>query len=324
MTIEKSVLVPLDADQTFALITEPERMRRWFAVTLRMELRAGGDYRWTVVPGQHASGTFTEVEPGKRVVFTWGWEGSDVVPPGASTVTITLEPSDGGTQVTLAHSGLPDEDQERGHEGGWTEFLDRLARAGRDGDAGYNNWGPQGDIYDNLSAAEGALSLCQWALRDLSADDMSAQTPCAKYDVQQLVDHLMGSIVGLAGMAGVTVVPGESGTLEERMADAAQALMEAWNRRGLEGMVPFGASELPAETASRIITMEFLVHAWDFAQATDRTLPENEPLAAYALELAHGLVSPDMRDGDRFADEVSVGAESDSMTKLAAFTGRSV
>jgi uncharacterized protein (TIGR03086 family) len=323
MTIEKSVLVPLDADQTFALITEPERMRRWFAVTLRMELRAGGDYRWTVVPGQHASGTFTEVEPGKRVVFTWGWEGSDVVPPGASTVTITLEPCDGGTQVTLEHSGLPDEDQEKGHEGGWTEFLSRLARAGRDGDAGYNNWGPQGDIYDNLSAAEASLSLCQWALRDLTAADMTAQTPCAKYDVRQLADHLMGSIVGLAGMVGVTVVPAESGTLEERIADAAQPLMEGWNRRGIDGMVAFGAGELPAETATRIITLEFLVHAWDFAAATGRTLPQNEALAAFALEQARGLV-PGLRDGERFGDEVFVGPDADAITKLVALTGRSV
>ena len=35
MTIEKSVLVPLDADQTFALLTEPERLRRWQTVSNR-------------------------------------------------------------------------------------------------------------------------------------------------------------------------------------------------------------------------------------------------------------------------------------------------
>ena len=37
MTIEKSVLVPLNAEQTFALLTEPERLRRWQAVTARVE-----------------------------------------------------------------------------------------------------------------------------------------------------------------------------------------------------------------------------------------------------------------------------------------------
>src|SRR6185312_3292437 len=74
MTIDKTVLVPLDANETFALLTEPERLRRWQLVSARMDLRAGGDFRWTVVPGANASGTFVEVEPGKRLVYTWGWE----------------------------------------------------------------------------------------------------------------------------------------------------------------------------------------------------------------------------------------------------------
>ena len=95
MAFEKSVLVPLSADETFALITQPDRLRRWQVVTARVDLRAGGDYRWTIVPGHSVAGTFTEVEPGRRVVFSWGWEGSADLPPGASTVIITLEPASG-------------------------------------------------------------------------------------------------------------------------------------------------------------------------------------------------------------------------------------
>jgi uncharacterized protein YndB with AHSA1/START domain len=75
MPFEKTVVVPLGADETFALITEPGRLRRWQAITARVDLRAGGGYRWTIIPGNSASGTFTEIEAGKRVVFTWGWEG---------------------------------------------------------------------------------------------------------------------------------------------------------------------------------------------------------------------------------------------------------
>ena len=81
MPFEKSVLVPLNADETFALITQPDRLRRWQVITARVDLRAGGEYRWTVIPGNSAAGTFTEVEPGRRVVFTWGWEGSVELPP---------------------------------------------------------------------------------------------------------------------------------------------------------------------------------------------------------------------------------------------------
>ncbi len=41
MPFDKSVLVPLEPAATFALITEPERLRRWMAVAARVELRAG-------------------------------------------------------------------------------------------------------------------------------------------------------------------------------------------------------------------------------------------------------------------------------------------
>ena len=74
MTFDKSVVVPLDPDATFALVTQPERLRRWMAVAARVELRPGGDYRWTVTPGHTAAGTIVDVDPGKRVVYTWGWE----------------------------------------------------------------------------------------------------------------------------------------------------------------------------------------------------------------------------------------------------------
>ena len=58
MTAEKTTLLPVSPDEAFALVTEPERLRRWQTVSARVDLRAGGDYRWTVVPGHVASGSF--------------------------------------------------------------------------------------------------------------------------------------------------------------------------------------------------------------------------------------------------------------------------
>ena len=45
MPFEKSVLVPLNADETFALITQPDRLRRRQVITARVDLRAGGPRR---------------------------------------------------------------------------------------------------------------------------------------------------------------------------------------------------------------------------------------------------------------------------------------
>src|ERR1700759_1919987 len=133
MPFEKSVLVPLSADETFALITQPDRLRRLQVVTARAHLRGGRDYRWTIIPGHSVAGTLTEVEPGRRVVFTWGWEGSVGLPPGAPTVIIPREPATGGTRVHLVQEGLSGE-QEASHAAGWTHYLDRLVTAATTGD----------------------------------------------------------------------------------------------------------------------------------------------------------------------------------------------
>ena len=320
MTAEKSVLVPLDPEATFALLTEPERLRRWQAVTARVELRAGGQYRWTINPGHTASGTITEVEPGKRIVFTWGWEDSDDLAPGASTVTITLEPAEGGTNVRLVHSGLTPE-QAAGHLEGWNHYGERLVAAAERGDAGADEWAAS-EPGDPLTAAEASLAVCQAVLRGLRPEHGSAQTPCAKFTVDDLVEHLVGSLRFLGAAGGATMPDSETGPAEVRVADAAQATLEAWRKRGLDGTVNLGRSEMPAAAVADILCMEFLVHAWDFAQATAQAVAVDDRLSGYVLERGRSLIAPQMRDGDSFAAELEAGPEADNLARLVAFTGR--
>lgn len=174
MPFEKAVVVPLDPTSTFALITQPDRLRRWMAVAARIELRTGGAYRWTVTPGHSAAGTVIDVDPGKRVVFTWGWEDHGDPPPGGSTVTITLTPVDGGTEVRLVHDGLTAQQAAR-HAKGWNHFLDRLVVAGQHGDAGPDEWAAAPDPLDELSCAEATLAVLQHVLRGIGASDLTGR-----------------------------------------------------------------------------------------------------------------------------------------------------
>jgi Activator of Hsp90 ATPase homolog 1-like protein len=71
------------------------------------------------------------VEPDRRIVFTWGYEGEDqAVPAGSSTVEITLEPQPDGTRVRLRHTGLPAGEPPPAHLAGWRHALAALAYAG--------------------------------------------------------------------------------------------------------------------------------------------------------------------------------------------------
>lgn len=321
MPFDKTVIVPLDPDATFDLITRPERLRRWQAIAARVDLRAGGEYRWTIVPGHSAAGIVRELEPGRRVVFTWGWEGDDQLPPGSSTVTVTLTPTAGGTEVRLVHQGL-DEVQAARHAEGWNHYLGRLVAAAATGDAGPDEWAAVPDSLDELSCAEAALAVMQRVSRDFTDEDMSRQTPCTEFTVSQLTEHLIRSITNLGGAAGADIDDDATKPLETRIADAAQPALEAWQRRGLEGAAPLGSSHMPATMLVGVLSLEFLVHAWDFAEAVDRDVVVEPALAEYVLGLARTIIPTGDRTGTGFADAIPVEHTTDALERLIAYTGR--
>jgi uncharacterized protein YndB with AHSA1/START domain len=81
-----------------------------------------------------ARGAFREVVPVHRLAYSFGWEGSDEVPPGSGLIEIDLIDRDGGTLLRMTHSGLPNEAQCASHAKGWAHYLGRLtiAAAGQD------------------------------------------------------------------------------------------------------------------------------------------------------------------------------------------------
>ena len=141
VTREISVAAP--PETVFPYFTDPERMTRWMGTEAELDARPGGVFNVNVHGSHVALGEYVEVDPPSRVVFTWGWEDTDTaVPPGTSTVEITLTPDGEGTKVVLVHRDLP-EDQAGRHGHGWDHYMARLAIAGAGGDAGPDR-GPEG------------------------------------------------------------------------------------------------------------------------------------------------------------------------------------
>lgn len=101
---------------------------------------------------------------------------------------------------------------------------------------------PQGTPpVDQLRSAEEALTVLRKALHPLGDDDWTRQTPCAKYDIARLTDHLMTSITGLGG-AGGAEFPARNSTdsVERQVILAARPALDAWHRRGMAGTVTVG------------------------------------------------------------------------------------
>lgn len=119
--------------KVYAALTQPEQMVRWWGpdagptLSAEADVRPGGRYSvvFRLLDGSehNPTGVYREVVPGKKLVFTWEWPGS---PERESLVTFRLEPFDGGTELTLVHERLPDEDARASHAQGWRGFLDKL------------------------------------------------------------------------------------------------------------------------------------------------------------------------------------------------------
>jgi uncharacterized protein (TIGR03086 family) len=315
-----TVELPVAPDEAFALVTEPERLRRWTAVCATVDLRAGGAWRWTVTPGHVASGQVREIEPGRRLVLGWGWDGNDALPPDASTVTVVIEPAGNGSRVTLTHEGLVGA-QLDSHAEGWKHYLDRLERLAVKGEAGPDEWAWAPENLDPIVAGYAALAVIQPVLRGLTAEDQPKPTPCRDFTCHQLAVHLMESVSALGAMAGATVTMPEQGSLESKVSEMTDQALRAWRERGLNGMVTDpGGRELPAAFAPAVLCIELLLHGWDLAQGSGQAMEGSDELVSYVAELAAPII-PGGR-GSAFADAVTPVAGADALDRFAAFSGR--
>jgi uncharacterized protein (TIGR03086 family) len=295
-------------------------LRRWQVISAVVDLRAGGTYRWTVNPGHVVRGTFKEIEPGRRVVFGFGWDGSAEVPPDSSTVTVTIEPADGGSLVTLVHEGLSAV-QAEAHGVGWDHYVERLEKLCANGsvEPDPRAWVPE--TFDPLTVADAVLAVIQPMLRNLTPDDQPKSTPCTEFTCHEVGVHLLQSISVVGGMSGTAVVNPEEGSLENRVSVMADQAIASWRARGLEGVVSGpGGADLPAELAAGILPMELLVHGWDLAQGSGQALLVSDEVVAYVRVLADSLI-PGFR-GRRFADAVEPAPGAGALERLIAFSGR--
>ena len=176
---------------------------------------------------------------------------------------------------------------------------------------------------DELESAEESLAVLHQVLRGISKKDEAKPTPCREFDVAALTDHLMNSITAIGGAAGAEFPERDrSDSVERQVVLAARPALDAWQQRGLDGMVTTGQNEAPAKIMAGILSLEFLVHAWDYAKSTGRDVTAPDALSDYVLGLAKTIITPQGRSNVGFDDPIDVAADARALDRLIAYTGR--
>ena len=133
--VVKTRVVPIDADRAFSLFTE--KAGEWWplsthaiagpdAVGIRFETGVGGVVvELTAEGGEHIWAEISEWNPPHRFVLNWH---PRINPTAASTLQVSFSPENGGTRVTLEHSGWERFEAEAGelrvsYEKGWDVVL---------------------------------------------------------------------------------------------------------------------------------------------------------------------------------------------------------
>jgi uncharacterized protein YndB with AHSA1/START domain len=136
LEIQRFIKAP--RDRVYAAWTDPEQLKKWFGPEnvktrdLTADVRVGGQFRWdcTDPEGKEVtiSGEYRELQPGRKIVFTWKHEENEDWKNHNSIVTVEFFDREEGTEVHLTHEKLPNEASRDDHAQGWTSVLDKLEK----------------------------------------------------------------------------------------------------------------------------------------------------------------------------------------------------
>jgi len=137
LTLHLEKVLQAPTELVFAACVEPEKLAEWWgpagftAPRVELDARDGGRYRITMQPPDgeafHLRGEFSEVDPPRRLVYTFEWEEPD---PDDQVTVVTLSFLDHreGTKLVLDQGSFATGARHTLHEAGWTETLERLAQ----------------------------------------------------------------------------------------------------------------------------------------------------------------------------------------------------
>jgi len=134
--VRRTIRITASVDKVWRAVTEPEHISRWFGRTVLAGSGVGATGTMTFPDYGSIPLRVEEYDEPRLVSYCWGNDDAqnarpDVLDPATSTVfTFTLEPVDGGTQLTVVETGFERTSAPlanlESHREGWNQELDKL------------------------------------------------------------------------------------------------------------------------------------------------------------------------------------------------------
>ena len=185
----------------------------------------------------------------------------------------------------------------------------------------------------DLSSATRATGM---VIANLGDDQLGLPTPCPRYSIGDLLDHVDGLAQAFTNAAtkelpdgGTQAPPGDAARLETgwrtRIPQRLDALAEAWrDPAAWEGMTQAGGVDLPGEIAGLVALNEVIAHGWDLARGSGQAYdadPEQVEVCIRTMGPQPGEERP-AGDDVAFGRPVDVAADAPAIDRLVAVLGR--
>jgi len=181
----------------------------------------------------------------------------------------------------------------------------------------------------SVELLERALGYTRGRLAGVTAARLHAPTPCAEWELHDLLAHMDDALDAFLEAAGGVValrsrpVDASAADTVTRVQVKACALVGVWTAAARQGVgsIDVGGQPVPSGLLVGTAALEVAVHGWDVGRATGRAAPIPEGLARALRPVAAAVVTRADR-GIRFADPVRVGQRARPDQSLLAHLGR--
>jgi uncharacterized protein (TIGR03086 family) len=185
----------------------------------------------------------------------------------------------------------------------------------------------------SIQPLEQAVATARSVLANVDRDDLGRRSPCASWDVAELVNHLIGAQHYFAVAARGESPAGEApdfaaGDVVAAFDEVTAQTLKEFSEEGFAErtlQMPFGA--MPGAAVAGLAATDLFTHAWDVAKATGQSTDLAPELAEQLLASSRMMIQPAFRGADGaapFGPEQTAPEGATAADRLAAFLGRTV